>query len=1777
MVQRKEPPSEQLRAYTLLIELLSYQFAFPVRWIETQNDLIQRNNTIQRFIEVGPSNVLANMAKKTAKGQYAEEDLVRCIDRQYLSHADDAQHIYYQYEEEAPVESANNEPAQPAASSTPAAPAPVAAPPVVVQATPQPAAQAAVAVPDVDLSAIDVVISIVAQKIRKAFDEVPAGKSIRDLSAGKSTLQNELIGQLDAEFRGLPEGSEDLALEALASHFTNFSGQPGKVMGGHIDRLVAARMPAGFNQAKIRDYLSSHWGLGPNRQTTVLCYAVTMEPAARLADAGQATQFLDSMVSRYGGKAGIALQKRAEGGASQTSAIAQVDLASLETLKKDQNEYLHKQFQLLAKHLDLDGVAPPSQTQVQGEDTDRLAEWDAEFDEEFLTGMRTIFDPRKARSYDSWWNTAREDLMALLHDIRPAAEDKASQRYQSLVNRWSPELEQMLENTAQDDTTKEKAQMLLDDVRASGVASGPVFRYTQPAMAPETKVDANGRIQYSEVPRRQLNGESNISTLNYAQVVAARHRDVPYAHLRSRAGVDWKYDAQLTDMFLNILSTGASTGLSFAGRRVLVTGAGVGSIGADIVAGLLAGGARVIVTTSRQPSDVAASFRQLYAKVGAPGSELIVLPFNQASKRDCEDLINHIYDEQSGYGWDLDFIIPFAAISEIGRQIDKIDSKSELAHRAMLVNLLRLLGFIKQQKEKRGFDCRPTGVVLPLSPNHGNFGGDGLYSESKLGLETLFNRFHSEGWSDFLCIIGAVIGWTRGTGLMSANNIVAQGMEDSLDILTFSAPEMAFNILSLLSGDILEVADDEPIYADLSGGLQGVSDLKEKISAIRKKIVSESRIRQALVAENVHEQKVLRGTKPAEDNVQPPLKRRSNIEPAFPPLSDYNSVTAGLQPLQGMVDLSRTVVVVGYSELGPWGSSRTRWEMEHDGRLSLEGYTELAWMMGLIKHFDGDLKGKPYTGWVDSKTKEPVDEADIEEKYGQHILGHAGIRVIEPELSEGYDPSQKEIMHEVVIDDDLPPFEAPQGVAQAFKLRHGDKVTLTPIEGSESVKVVVKSGAVFMVPKAMAFNRFVAGQLPSGWDPTRYGIPEDIVAQVDPMTVYVLCCVSEAMYSAGLEDPFELYRHIHVSELANCVGTGAGGLLAMRGVYRDRYLDRPVQSDILQESFLNAMNAWTNMLLMGAAGPIKSPSGTCATSVESMDIACEAIQTLKAKVAIVGGSDDFQEEMSYEFGNMKATANAEDELEKGYLPSEMSRPTASSRSGFVESAGCGIQLVMSAELALQMGLPIYGIVAYSQMAGDKVGRSVPAPGQGVLTAARESIDAAQSPLLDVQYRKARLDEAVSEIKRWRHRESQKLITSTTSEEFKDLDAHLQHINNIAATRIRDAQWTWNNNIRSIDPTIAPMRAALATWGLGVDDIQVASFHGTSTKANDKNESNVINQQMTHLSRTVGNPLLVICQKSLTGHPKGAAGAWMFNGCLQALQTGIVPGNRNADNVDVALQQFKHLVYPSQTIHTSGIKAFMLTSFGFGQKGGLVVGIAPRYLFSTITANKFEDYRERVLQRQQKIIPVFQKRMAQGRLFQIKDQSAWTSDQEKDVFLNPQARVAQKSTGEYSFPTTVVSVASHQPVRTVSDDKQLFARSSDQWLRDSITKEHGNVSVGVDIESISSVNIEDEIFLERNFTPGELNYCQGSPDKQASFSGRWAAKEAIFKSLQIPSKGAGAAMRDIEIVSNGAQPPTVLLHNEAKLAADAQKVEEVQVSITHSPESAMAIALARRRL
>lgn len=80
--------------------------------------------------------------------------------------------------------------------------------------------------------------------------------------------------------------------------------------------------------------------------------------------------------------------------------------------------------------------------------------------------------------------------------------------------------------------------------------------------------------------------------------------------------------------------------------------------------------------------------------------------------------------------------------------------------------------------------------------------------------------------------------------------------------------------------------------------------------------------------------------------------------------------------------------------------------------------------------------------------------------------------------------------------------------------------------------------------------------------------------------------------------------------------------------------------------------------------------------------------------------------------------------------------------------------------------------------------------------------------------------------------------------------------------------------------------------------------------------------------------------------------------------------------------------------------------------------------------------------------------------------------------------------------------------------------------------------GVDIEDVSAINTENTTFIERNFTDAEIDYCRKAPNSQASFAGKWSAKEAVFKSFKVASQGAGAPLKDIEILNDDKGAPTV---------------------------------------
>lgn len=194
---------------------------------------------------------------------------------------------------------------------------------------------------------------------------------------------------------------------------------------------------------------------------------------------------------------------------------------------------------------------------------------------------------------------------------------------------------------------------------------------------------------------------------------------------------------------------------------------------------------------------------------------------------------------------------------------------------------------------------------------------------------------------------------------------------------------------------------------------------------------------------------------------------------------------------------------------------------------------------------------------------------------------------------------------------------------------------------------------------------------------------------------------------------------------------------------------------------------------------------------------------------------------------------------------------------------------------------------------------------------------------------------------------------------------LSQIHSSFATSTALAKTQYSHRFWAADPSISPLRGALAVWGLTIDDLSVASLHGTSTSKNDTNETAVIQSQLSFLGRSRGNILPCVLQKSLLGHGKGAAGAFAVNGCLQMLETGIIPGNKNADNIDGELRSRDLLFFPSETYKCpvgkgeGGLKAFSVTSFGFGQKGAQVIGVHPRYLFAAMQRGDYERYRAAV--------------------------------------------------------------------------------------------------------------------------------------------------------------------------------------------------------------------------
>ncbi len=1364
-------------ARELLVEILAWQFASPVRWIESTEVLLTPRERgglgVERVVEIGLGSAptLTGLTKAAVAAEHFGPVEV-------LNLEIDADVVFCQTSEAPPAEVpavTQDEPDDDPAQEDWDGDAPPPATKVAAAAIAAPSTDSAPDVADVAVEMPEAVEALLAHITGMRVDQL-ADDSIDDLVDGASSRRNQVLMDLGREF-GL--GSVDGAHEVSRSELSTKLGElarsysfPGPVLASAVSSGVTSVLgPVGGGDGSVAEHLSAAWGLGPgwvNRVRIELALAGRGDASRRggalrtLSSSGSAPDLIDEALAAVAERAGVSLAKPAEaaGGtvdsAELTELAARVD-AAFSSAAGAASAALHDAETPQASHSD----DPDASSAVE-----RLALLDSEHGAGRADAVAPVFDVDQIRLFDSGTAWARADLDHL---------------YSGLISRTIDPAERL---------------ELVDRLRQFAGA--------------DERVDAG--IAW------------------YLTKAANKNSEVVDVFTEIAAGADQDQIAWADKL---------------AGRTVLLSGASPGSIAEAAACRLLASGATVVLVTSSLSSRRRRHVRDLERRFAAPGAKVFLVGANLASFTDIDRLVEWLNtpaeaDAQPSPGLP-DVVLPFAAPPVLGDAADS-GPTAEIELRVLLLGVERLVGKLAEAAGTRR-DGSTVTAVLPMSPNHGTFGGDGAYGTAKAGLEVLDARSRSEHkrWGQYCRIIGAEIGWVRGTGLMEANDDFAPIVEQRLGVRTFSAAEMGDEIAALC------VDGDRSGRVDLTGGMSDLDDPGALSKLLRSAVVGNGVASEEVAAPEGPEQVTLNAL----------------VSPVNRPVADL----AEEWPDRIELAADDMIVICGTSEIGPWGTSSTRAAVERSGRLDAASVVELAIGCGLVEWKSSGSSGE----YVDSSTGDVVASEDLVERYRADVEQRCGIRL----STEGTYPLDTEIFSGVAITLDLPDEDQARGVLAAVP-----GATLDSSDGKWSV--TLPKGSPIRVPQIQDLPRGVTAAIPEGMIPEALGLPVEIASSVDPLAAWTMLITAEAFRDAGT-DPEELLGEVHPSRMGSTQGTGMGGMQSLRAMYMDPLRGVPHANDMLQEALGNVPAAHAMQSYVGGYGPMVHPVAACATAAVSLEAAVDLISVGKADVIIGGGIDDLGPEGIIGFADMAATASSEKMLAAGFDPSELSRPGDRSRAGFVESQGGGAMVICRGSIARKLGLPVKAVVGLARSYSDGVQTSIPAPGLGLLCV---GMGAGESPLAK----------------------------------------------------------------------------ALADHGLGADDIAAVSKHDTSTRANDPNEAEIHETLQRLIGRTPGNPLRVISQKHLTGHPKGGAAAWQIAGLCDLFSTGVVPGNANLDCVDPDMERDWLTVddRPLQLAETP--KAALLTSLGFGHVSAAVLLIHPAAFSAALEPPERDRYLAEVARR-----------------------------------------------------------------------------------------------------------------------------------------------------------------------------------------------------------------------
>ncbi len=1205
-------------AATLLVELLSYQFASPVRWVETQEVLLDDPAwSVDDLVEIGPQPVLKLMALRTLAARPPALQAPRIL------HVEADSGVLVESDQGLPEEERDTPAAETAPPPTPAEAATATAAPTAPEGG-----------PGLESWRVDTLALVRALLAAKRQGSLPSPEAtIEGLCEGNSARRNEFLADLAAEFEcGGLAGNQTLPLAELALRIDEKLPAGWLPPGPFTTRTLDQRLPVqlGMRLEECRDFCTATLGLTRGQAGSFLALLPAALAAGENPGRANATSWLTALLDTHLAEAGITRTT-----ATRDAGEAKVSLDAVREELLGRGSAFRKAVEALARAsgLDLDGATDAGQAPVVPHPVVN------EVMEQAAKLLEPRFDEKKIVEFDEPRNWMVRDLLRVA--MGEAEADRAFRR-RCASFRGDEAVEELL-------------------------------AWLRPRHG--------DRLGWLDEPVPPSSLGAVVEALKAMSPLPGAYVLRPEPDLGVRFALDREATAAL-------YGDGGTEGTGRHYETVLVTGAGPGSIGEAFVRELLESGRNVVVTASTLSDARTRHWRKLYARHGARGSRLVVVPANQGSRTDLERVVDTCF----GLGLVPGLCLPFGAISQVGPTGDADPGITFAAHRIMLDGVEALLSAFARKSRSEHYPD-PVDFILPLSPNHGQFGGDGIYAELKLGLEALLFKARTEpALAERTRVAGLSIGWTRGTGLMAAHDDVSAALERTHGLRTFSPEEMAGLTLDLLPR--IQEAWTQPTILAIHGGLERVGNIGT--------VVAELRAAEAPPAPEA--------PKTSRCN---PLRVAAGLEATWTPAA--GDPNPGRRPT---LSPEEAIAIVGFGEVSPLGNSVTRWELEAGGVLSLEGAVEMAWLMGLIEY----RADRETVGFVDAESGRPVADWEVKARYEERILAHTGIRFLEPEHL-GVASDRVPVFANVLLEE---PFDVPvpdRENARAFLSLNPDAQV---VEGDGGMRVRLPAGSVVRVPRALRLDRYVAGQVPSGWSPQRFGIPSRVAEQVDRVTLFNLVASAEAFLMAGLT-PEELKRYVHPTLIGNTQGSGLGGMQSLARLYHDYREEREGSSDVLQETLINVMGGWLVQDYVGSFGPTVHPVGACATAAVSLATAWDLLRVGKARFVVAGGFDDLGVEANLGFARMQATAATDEMLARGIGPGAMSRPNDARREGFVESQGGATLLVTTVAEAVKMGLPIYGCLALAQTHNDGLQSSIPAPGRGLL-AIGMGLDGAPSPL-----------------------------------------------------------------------------------------------------------------------------------------------------------------------------------------------------------------------------------------------------------------------------------------------------------------------------------------------------------------------------------------------------------------------------------------------------------------